>query len=272
MLYSTILHFIEEKLANGNIENNNQEARWLLEYAKKQNPGYPPENLMIFLIPLLKRRISGEPLQYILGSVMFYELELEIGPGVLIPRPETELLIDLALKKYPGNGNILDLCTGSGAILLNLARLLPKANHVGIDISPHALHWAEINQKKHNLDNVYLFCGDLFNPLENTPYKFSVVTANPPYISSEDYYNLPHTIKDFEPKSALLAMNKGLAITERIIEGAQNYLETKGWLILEIGNLQGAQTQEKMKENNYQNISCIKDYTHQDRFVLGQKI
>ena len=136
-----------ERLRGGGVENANQEAQWMLALAKRKSRDVA--ELLELLENWTRRRISGEPFQYIVGSVEFYNIELAIGPGVLIPRPETELLVEHALKLLSGQPSgtaVLDLCTGSGAIPLAMAHERPDLDYTGIDLSPEALRWAEENR------------------------------------------------------------------------------------------------------------------------------
>ena len=158
--WETICRNAGEALVASGVENGRQEARWLVDFAVKN--GCSPEQFD----EMVRRRVNGEPLQYIMGSCDFYGFELMVGKGVLIPRPETEVLVEIAEQLLTGDEAVLDLCTGSGAIALALAALKPNAQITGVDISPDALFYARSNQKRLKVENVRWLEGDLFAPLE----------------------------------------------------------------------------------------------------------
>ncbi len=220
-------------------------------------------------LQVIERRIKKEPLQYILGYAYFRELCLSVGDGVLIPRPETELIIDI-IKPYIFDGaNICDVATGSGAIALSIAyEADTNINITGIDISPKALKYAEINKEKYNLSNVEFLLGNLLSPCKNK--KFDIITANLPYISSAEFAKLDCEVRNFEPKLALFAEKSGIAIIEELIEMATSYLNDKGIIILEIGYEQGNITKELFQKNKlYDKVKILKDYNKKDRFVMA---
>jgi release factor glutamine methyltransferase len=174
-----------------------------------------------------QRRKSGEPVGYILGHKEFYSLELSVNPAVLIPRPETELLVDLALERSPSS--VLDLGTGSGAIALAIKKHLPGAKVTAVEASAAALAVAQRNAVKHNLDVEFLH-GRWFDPLASR--RFDVVVSNPPYIAAGDSH-----LKGlkFEPQSALVSGADGLDAIREIVPQAPRHLAPGGWLLLEHG-------------------------------------
>ena len=219
---------------------------------------------------LLQRHVHGEPVQYITGKSYFYNLELLVGSGVFIPRPETERLVDLTLALYTAEGNILDLGTGSGAIIFSLAEELKRKKHaelIGSDQSKSALAWAEKNRQKLELDRVSLRHGDLFSPVANEA--FECIVSNPPYVSRPDYEDLPIEVMDHEPPEALLAGQQGLSVLERIAKEAQGYLLEDGWLISEIGETQAEQIRLLFKD--WRQIDIHQDYCQRDRVLLAQR-
>ena len=150
------------------------------------------------------RLLEGEPLQYVLGETEFYNCTIRVGNGVLIPRPETELLVDLALNHYPGRGNVLDLCTGSGCIPLAMALERPDIPRlVGADISEDALYWANLNRDRLQISSVEFKQSDLFEGIAGET--FELITANPPYIGRAERPSLPETVSQYEPELALFA-------------------------------------------------------------------
>ncbi len=262
------------QLSEHGIDNAANEARWLVEqlrsdFALPATAGTLTQPLRSRLQGWLQRRQKGEPFQYILGNVQFFSLILQVGPGVLIPRPETELLVEEALIRYSGNGDICDLCTGSGAIALALGHALPKTQVVGSDISDTALSWAERNLRFLQLPNVTFFSGDLLAPLPRGP-RFSLLTANPPYIAPQEYARLPANIQHHEPRLALEAADAGLAIIRRIAHEARAYLLPEATVVLEIGNEQGPQVLQILAAAGYRDCQLKKDYAQLDRIAIAK--
>ncbi|MBN4074075.1 peptide chain release factor N(5)-glutamine methyltransferase [bacterium AH-315-E10] len=220
--------------------------------------------------PLLKRRAAGEPVQYIIGETDFYEATFAVGPGVLIPRPETEVLVDYVISHYQEKSGILDLCTGSGAIILSLAkRFLDCQEFIGSDISTDALAWAEKNKERLGISNCSFMESDLFNSIPQQT--FEVITINPPYVTSDDYAQLSLHIRDHEPRDALLAEKNGLDVIKRFCETALPYLIENGFVICEIGETQAADVRELFMENGWGDTEVVKDFNRKDRFVIGRK-
>ena len=219
---------------------------------------------------MVGRRLAGEPLQYVLGSTEFFGLELAVGPGVLIPRPETERLVELALGVYPGTGNVCDLCTGCGAIALSLASRLPPETLVyGVDISEVALGFALRNRDRLGAANVRFVHGDLFAPFP-AETRFTLITANPPYVSSEEYAVLPSDVRDYEPGQALLAGADGLDVIRRVAVDARSWLLRDGWLLCEIGSSQGAVARAVFHDAGYRGVELVRDYADRDRVVRAR--
>ena len=279
MTISETLKQTQALLLNAGISNARQEAPWLLAHVlgRKIQTFLPDGNLGITeleqdaLQHLLRRRMANEPLQYILGTTEFYSLELEVGPGVLIPRPETECLVEFAVEKYPGTGRICDLCTGSGAVALALAAELPDTEIIGVDISPKALHYAKKNLVRHGFGNVAFLKGDLYAPFKNDE-KFALVTANPPYVSPSEYAALPPDVSNHEPGLALVAENDGLAILRRIAKESRSHLAAEGWLLCEIGSEQGGSVKTIFRNCGYCNVDIRQDYTGRDRVLRAQAL
>ncbi len=220
----------------------------------------------------LTARCQGTPFQYVVGSVLFYEWEFLVGPGVLIPRPETELLVDAALKELrdaPGDSRVLDLCTGSGAIILSLALKHPEFACTGVDLSPEALSWARKNQEALQAKNCTLLQGDLFQPLDPTA-RFHLITANPPYVSPEEYAVLPPEVKDYEPRLALEAENHGLALEFKIAQEALDYLTPNGLLLMEMGETQGPALQQYLLDLGYDEVQILQDLAGKQRFASAR--
>ena len=188
----------------------------------------------------ISRRSRREPIQYITGEVTFSGLTLSVGPGVFIPRPETEFLVAAASgASRPTPQRILDLCTGSGALAIALACRFPEVVMTAVDLSNVALDFAMRNAKRHSCDRRITFLqGDLFSPLDRSGVPFDLIVANPPYVP--DDAPLPPEVLDYEPKEALTAGAEGVDVYRRIFEGVDAYLAPKGVLMLEMGEGQAA--------------------------------
>ena len=273
-LLSAVQH-ARVKLTAGNCSNAQQEARWILdqvcrEFKLQDDADTVPQAAQDRLDDLVQRRINGEPLQYLLGNTEFHCLELLIGPGVLIPRPETEILVEEALRLYPGYGIVCDLCTGSGAIPLAMAKNLPQTSFMACDLSEQALHWARRNQQNNNLLNVTFLQGDLFQAFPPDA-GFSLLTANPPYVSRQEYAELPPVVRDYEPELALLSGEDGLDLLRRIIREAPQHLLTDAWMLLEIGATQGNAVRELLRHDCWREVRIRKDYSGHDRIAIARK-
>ena len=215
---------------------------------------------------LLKRRINGEPIAYILGKKEFWPLELTVTPNVLIPRPETELLIETALNKITQEtADIADLGTGSGAIAIALASEHPKWNIIATDISKDALKLAQDNALNLQLKNIEFYHGNWCEALPNK--KFDLIISNPPYIAQNDPHLQLGDVR-FEPKIALEAED-GLSEFKKIIKQAKNYLKNEGLLILEHGYDQSEKIQDLLNQNGYQGITPYKDLAGIDRAICA---
>lgn len=218
---------------------------------------------------LLTRRSMGEPIAYIIGEREFWSLPLKVLPTTLIPRPDTERLVELALEKALINqAPILDLGTGTGAIALALASELPNHQLVGVDLRSEAVELAQTNRQRLAIDNVTFLQGSWFQPI-NDGMKFAVIVSNPPYIDEHD----PHLVEGdvrFEPRSALVAADNGLADIKSITATARDYLIEDGWLLFEHGYQQGADVRAIFQQFGYQHIRTEVDYAGNDRVTLGQ--
>ncbi|MCX7682234.1 MAG: peptide chain release factor N(5)-glutamine methyltransferase [Anaerolineae bacterium] len=184
---------------------------------------------------LISRRAAGYPLPYLTGRAEFYGLEFEVTPEVLIPRPETELLVELALALQPHS--VVDVGTGSGCIAVSLAVLLPRVVVYAIDISPAALAVAGRNAERHHVaDRVHLLTGDVLSP---RPGPVDLIVSNPPYIPSDECALLPPSVRDYEPRLALDGGPDGLAFIRRLLKEAPTVLRPGGGILIEIGATQG---------------------------------
>jgi len=188
---------------------------------------------------LVRRRVAGEPIQYITGSQEFRSLRFAVGPGVLIPRPETELLVERVLKRlseggHPERSRILDLGTGCGAIAVTLATILPQAYVCATDISPQALAYARENAKSHGLESrIDFVLGEWLEPFLPGAGFFDVIASNPPYVSTAEWPELQMEVRKYEPETALTAGEDGMDDIRRIISAAPVYMASGGWLFIE---------------------------------------
>ena len=229
---------------------------------------------------LIRRRIQREPLQYIIGVQEFWSLDFEVDPRVLIPRPETELLIEQALAinetiaaQNTALNRILDLGTGSGALSITLAKELPGARVWATDLSGGALVLAVRNAEKHNvLDRIEFIRGDLWLPLMDLGITFDLIVSNPPYVSDEDYESLPPEVHDYEPRVSLDGRKDGMRYIRKIIEGCEDFLSPGGWLLLEMAPGQTEKALELIENiETLEKGTRIRDYSHRYRVVCAQK-
>ncbi|HSH36832.1 peptide chain release factor N(5)-glutamine methyltransferase [Schnuerera sp.] len=225
-------------------------------------------------LELMKKRASGYPFQYLINKKEFMGLDFYIEEGVLIPRSDTEILVEYVLEyidnKYKDKPvNILDLGIGSGAIALSIAYYKRNAIVYGVDIYDTPLKVSRINKERFKLSNINLFKGDLFQGICGLNRKFHIITSNPPYIPKKDITTLQKEVKDHEPKEALDGGEDGLKFYKRIIHESKNYLMKNGLLIFEIGYDQGKQVANMMMNENFKNVQILQDLQGLDRVVLG---
>lgn len=186
---------------------------------------------------LVEKRLRGVPLSYLTGVKEFWSIPFEVTPSVLVPRPETEVLVEKVLELASReNDSILDVGTGSGCIAVALAKELPRARVEAVDISERALRVARRNAALHKAKHVHFHKSDLFSAFRGTGVRFDFIVSNPPYISRGDWDGLPPEVRDFEPRRALLAGESGLEMIERLVRRARTFLRPGGYLIFEIGD------------------------------------
>ncbi len=257
-------------------EGANLEAYLLLEQASGMARttlyAWPERSLEASVIQqfqtLVQERRDGAPIAYLLGRREFYGLELGVDKRVLIPRPETELLVDLVLEYADDRPlRVVDLGTGSGAIALALAAQRPTWSVTALDQSEGALAVARANQARLGIGNVEFCCSDWFSalPLQS----FDIIVSNPPYVESDSPYLQEGDVR-FEPLSALVADNQGLADLFAIIDAAPRYLAPKGWLWLEHGYTQGHSVRQRLLECGYQQAQTQRDLQGLDRVTGAQ--
>lgn len=222
---------------------------------------------------LIERRLNREPLQYILGECIFYSIKIKVGPGVLIPRPETEIIVEEVIKRQnlikKTGYRVLDLCTGSGCIALAVAKNIPQFHVFGIDISEKAVMYAKKNKVLNNVENINFVVGDLFEPFKEKV--FSCITANPPYVKTEEVFRLQPEIRDFEPFEALNGGVDGLNFYRKIIENAHKYLLKDGLIFLEIGMGQAEAVQNLALAEGFEVLEIVKDLAGIERVMILKK-
>ena len=228
---------------------------------------------------LVKRAGGHETVAYLTGKTEFYSLELNITSDCMIPRPETELLVQRAiefLRTRCGMQFVCDLCTGSGCVAVAIAKNFPEARVIATDISAAALDVAARNVAKHQLtERITLLQGDLFEPLVRPldVEQFDLIVCNPPYVSAAEYEALDKNVKDYEPKIALYAGDDGLDIYRRIIEKADQFLKPGAALMLEIGYAQGPAIRTMLEQTGaLGEIKTEKDFHDNDRIVTTRRI
>lgn len=243
-----------------------QSRTWLYTWPE-HIPSLPEQHLYLELI---RRRQNGEPVAYLIGRREFWGLNLKINEAVLIPRPETELLIETGLEKLAGvnEARVADLGTGSGAIALALASEKPQWQITATDKSADALSLASENAETLSITNITFLKGDWTEPLQ--ALTFDAIFSNPPYIDEKD----PHLQQgdvQFEPEQALIAVDNGLADISTIINDCTALLENGGWLMLEHGYQQGEKTRQLFATTGYDEVQTLKDLAGNDRVTVGRK-
>lgn len=268
---------ISRILASFGIESPYKEAEIILaECAEmertriyRDNPALPAWTIDK-IREFLKRRGRREPLQYIIGHAEFCGMTINVGPGVLIPRPETELLVEEAVKtagnqrsEVSGQMNILDLCTGSGCIALAIAKQLPESSVYGTDISERALKYAEENARLNDIRNVTFLQGSLFEPVQGM--RFDLIVSNPPYIKNSALIYLQPEIKEWEPAEALAGGEDGMKFYRKILQASAGHLTGTGSIIMEAGFCGAEDIINAADASGFDIISMIKDYNGIDR-------
>ena len=273
----TIKVILNSTTALLNTEGSALEAQLLLQHALKVNRAWLiahendalEANIHEVFEALLSRRLNGEPIAYILGTREFYGLNLKVTTDTLIPRPDTETLVEAALAKisHQEKSQILDLGTGTGAIALAIAKYRPQAHVTALDASQAALNIAIENAQNLNISNVKFILSDWFNAL-NTE-KFDVIVSNPPYIEAADAHLKQGDLR-FEPVSALASGEDGLDAIRRIITRAPQHLNPDGWLMLEHGYNQASKVAALLEQAGFSDIGHVKDLSGIDRVTIGR--
>lgn len=220
---------------------------------------------------LVRQRLDGCPVAYLLGYKEFWGLPFRVNRSVLIPRPETELVVEkiLTLPLSP-EPLILDIGTGSGNIAVSLAKELPSARIMATDISKRALRLAGVNARLNQVDNVRFILSNLFKAFEQSQMRFDLIVSNPPYVAHDDWQKLDRSVRDFEPKKALLAGQDGLGFIRRLVRKAGQYLQPAGFLVMEIGAGQ-AEEVVRLLETGWSHIEIDNDYAGFPRVVSARR-
>ena len=281
MSYRKALKEAEGFLEQAGVPDAGIDAWYLMEYALKQNgisgvsrswyflhsEEEMPEDCQKAYQELLKKRGERIPLQQLTGEQEFMGIPFLVDEHVLIPRQDTEVLVEQVLSVARPGMKVLDVCTGSGCIIISTALLCPGILATGTDLSEKALEVARENNRRQNAGVVFLQ-GDL---LEKAEGPYDVIVSNPPYIPTKTIETLMEEVRDHEPKMALDGMEDGLHFYRRLAEESPAYLKPEGWLMLEIGAEQGEDVKNLLKEAGFCNVTVKKDLAGLDRVVCGQK-
>lgn len=222
---------------------------------------------------LVKRRVAGEPVAYLVGHREFYKLTFRVTPDVLIPRPETEILVLEALDRLKGRDapTMLDLGTGSGCIAISIAHQHPTIEVTAIDRSPAALDIARQNAEQHGVaDRIRLLEGNLYEPLD-AEARFGLIVSNPPYVTTDELAHLAPEVRDQEPRLALDGGTDGLDVLRPLIDTAPTWLEPDGYLMVEIGYQQGEAVRERFIATGFLDVIVLKDGAGHSRVVQGRR-
>ena len=281
-----LLAWAKQALDQAGVENASQESRWLVAHAlgveqhhlasRAEQP--VADGTREQAEALVSRRSAREPLQYILGTQEFCGLEFHVTPAVLIPRPETELLVQEALRVVDFNKEavLVDVGTGSGCVGVTLATILGKTRVLAVDRSPEALAVAKANGERHGVgDRIEWVEGDLLLSLRDRGLagKVDVIVSNPPYIAETDWLDLQPEVRDFEPRSALIGGPTGTEFHERLLRESMEFLAPGGTLVMEIGQGQLPVVQRMAEQTGgYEALRAVKDEAGIERVVILQRV
>jgi release factor glutamine methyltransferase len=274
-------------LVEAGITNAAQEATWLLQHvlgmkshqlACEAHEALSPE-AWSDVESLILRRASREPLQYLLGTQEFCGLEFAVNPAVLIPRPESELLVGEVVRHSSASragGTIVDVGTGSGCLAVALATILPQVRILAIDRSADAIAVAMSNARRHQVsDRIDWLQGDLLQPLRAraTGATVDVILSNPPYITEAEWADLQPEVRLFEPRIALVGGPAGTEFHARLLEESRAFLVPGGLLLMEVGQGQATAVQEIAKRvGGYGDMTCVRDAAGIERIIMGHRL
>lgn len=273
MTFREAMCFGEEKLNTAGVMDAKSDAWLLLTYVCKIDRTFYYVHMdedmslehMTEYETILNKRAEHVPLQYITGEQEFMGLPFHVNEAVLIPRQDTETLVEEALKLVRPGMKVLDMCTGSGCILISILKNVVDVQGFGYDISKQAINVAKENAKLNNVNAVFER-SDLFDEVVDT---FDVIVSNPPYIPTEVIGGLMPEVAVYEPMQALDGKEDGLHFYRRIVEAASEYLNPNGKLLFEIGHDQGESVSTLMREAGYKDVIVVKDLVGNDRVVIG---
>jgi release factor glutamine methyltransferase len=281
----SLLRDTRARLVSAGIESSKEEAVWLIESVLGLSEiaqiidcdRLLSESDVANVQALVARRAAREPLQYILGTQEFCGLEFRVSPAVLIPRPETELLVREVLRRIRAGRRttVVDVGTGSGCIAVTVATAMAEVRTIAIDSSAAALAVARENADRHRvLDRVTWLDGDLLYPLTGRGLEgaIDVIVSNPPYIAEADWVDLQPEVRDFEPRQALVSGLRGIECHERLLKDARRYLSSGGALIMEIGAGQGQAVRQLVETiGGYGPVRLIRDLGDIERVVIVER-
>ena len=273
MTFRDAIRFGEEKLNIAGIQDAKNDAWLLLTFVCKIDRTFyyvhmdeeMPVEQMAEYENVLNKRAEHVPLQYITGEQEFMGIPFRVNESVLIPRQDTETLVGEALKVVRPGMKVLDMCTGSGCILISILKNIVDVQGFGYDISKQAINVAKENAKLNNVNAIFEK-SDLFDDVSDI---FDVIVSNPPYIPTEVIGGLMPEVAVYEPMQALDGKEDGLHFYRRIVADASKYLNSEGKLLFEIGHDQGESVSSLMKEAGYKDVKVVKDLAGNDRVVLG---
>lgn len=266
------LHYAEQEFTTAKLENPKLNASLIVEEVmgikKLLLPLYYQQKLTSdqekLLLSWVGRRVKHEPLQHIFGYTEFYGYRINVSPAVLIPRPETEFLIELIQQKIVQPARILDIGTGSGAIAITLKKLFLDAEVVAVDISPQALALAQANAQLNQVEVRFVEANIYSSELG----KFDLIVSNPPYVTADEYSLLPSEVKEFEPKLALVGSDNGLFFYRKILELSKIALQPQGTIFFEIGEDQAADIRKLGLSAGFKQIEIMQDLAGRDRVMV----
>jgi len=279
-----ILDYSEDYLKSNGIESPRVEAEWLLSHALGnrridlylQFDRILSSSESVNYKSLLKQRLDHKPLQYIIGEAEFMGLSIKVDENVLIPRPETEQLVEKAIKLLENSKStrhkVLDVGTGSGNIAIALAKFLPSVEVTAIDVSEAAINLAKENAEKNGVSNRINFLVLDLNSDDFPGDKYDMVISNPPYISMNEMNNLQDEVKNWEPDVALTDHSDGIKLIEQIINNVPNSIKRGGHILIEIGgNGQKERVRKLLSKAGFLNIYVEKDYNSHARFAIAER-
>lgn len=279
MTIDGLLAWGEERLQlSSNAPSPAKDAEWLLRHVLGRDKAWllthgdesVEEGKAQEYALLIKRREKNEPMQYIVGETEFFGLPFRVTPEVLIPRPETEHLVEKVVELAAGFSapRIIDIGTGSGAIAIAIAKQLPQAQVTATELSEGAIAVAQENAARNGV-SVRFLLGDLLAPVSEV--KFEIIASNPPYVPSEEKALLAVEVRDHEPEMALYGGADGLGIYRRLIPAAYSQLADGGWLLLEMGFGQAERVKDLMEQAGFQEIEIVTDLQGIERILCGRK-